>query len=62
MNLASKAKLLVSKDRPYKYLQTLTLLDMGPFNPILANKLTRMSLILAYIDLGLKGKVANING
>ena len=60
--LALKAKVLVPMDRPYKYLHTLTLLVMGPFNPILANQPTWMSLILANIDLGLKGKVANING
>ena len=49
-------------DRPYEFLHTLTLLVMGQVNPILANPPTPMSLIMAYIDLGLKSKVANLNG
>ena len=49
-------------DRPYKYIQTLTLLDIGPFNPVLANQPYRTSMILAYIELDLKSKVVSING
>ena len=60
--LASKAKLLVSTDRPYKYLHTLTLLVMESFNPNLAKEPTRTSLILAYNDLGLTSKVVSLNG
>ena len=62
MTLTSKAKLLVSMDRPYKYIQTLTLLDIGPFNPVLANQPYRTSLILAYIELDLKSKVFSLTG
>ena len=60
--LALRAKFLVPMDRPYKYLHILTLLVMGPFDPVLAKNPNRTSLTLAYIDLNLKSKDVSLNG